>query len=79
MTPRQIQLCIAALEKSDPVAELAARIIYAGVSEDDLAEALRGAPLVGDPLKMELRNKYRDLTISGCTFNRHGKRWKLPK
>jgi hypothetical protein len=75
MTPRQIQLCIAALEKSDPVAELAARIIDAGVTEKQLREALQGV-VVNDPLKTELQNKYRDLTLGRFTINRHGKRWK---
>jgi hypothetical protein len=78
MTPRQIQLCLIAVEKVDPVAELAARIIDAGITEVELGEAIRGV-VVSDPLKVELQNKYRDLARSGWTFNRHGKRWKLSK
>lgn len=79
MTPRQIQLAVASLERADPVAELADRIIDAGITEEELAEALQGATNVSDPLKMELRSKYRDLTRSGWTMNRHGKRWKRCK
>lgn len=75
MTPRQIQLCTIAVEKVDPVAELAARIIDAGITEEQLADALRGV-VVGDPLKTELQNKYRDLSRSGWTTNHFHKRWK---
>jgi hypothetical protein len=78
MTPRQIQLCALALEKADPAAELVARIIDAGITETELAEALRGVVL-GEPFRNELELKFRDLTIVGSTFNRYGKRWKRPK
>jgi hypothetical protein len=75
VTPRSIQLAAAALEKVDPVAELANRIIDAGISENELTTALQDAA-IGEPLKIELQNKYRDLTANGWTINRHGKRWK---
>ena len=74
MNTFQIETSIVSLEQSDPVAELAKRIIDSGVSEDGLCQILENL-IVCDPLKVELHNKYRDLTIVGCTHNRYGRKW----
>jgi len=61
-----------AIRKSDPVADLVRDLLDAGITEDDLHGMLQGK--MSDPLGMELYNKFRDLSRSGWTFNRHGVR-----
>jgi hypothetical protein len=68
-----IQAAVHAIEHGDPVAELVVRLIAAGVSEEELHAALRGN--IGDPLRCELENKYRDIARGGWTTNHYGKKW----
>ena len=63
-----------AIRKADPVADLVKDLLDAGVTEDELHGMLQGR--MSDPLGTELYNKYRDLSRSGWTFNRHGVRVK---
>ena len=63
-----------AIRKADLVADLVKDLLDAGVTEDELHGMLQGR--MSDPLGTELYNKYRDLSRSGWTFNRHGVRVK---
>ena len=62
-----INAALDAIENSDPVAELAARLIAEGLSEVELQRAL--GERSRSPLGIELRNKYRDISMSGWTIN----------
>jgi hypothetical protein len=73
MTPAEINAALDEIEKADPVAELAARLIYDGVTEVELQKALGGR--TAHPLGNELQNKYRDVARCGWTENRYHKRW----
>lgn len=73
MNAKQINAALDEIETDDPVARLAARLIYDGVTEEDLQKAL--GKRAASPIGNELRNKYRDVARSGWTDNRYGKRW----
>ncbi len=60
------------IRRCDPVADLVRDLLDAGVTEEQLHGMLQGR--MSDPLATELFNKYRDLSRSGWTFNRHGVR-----
>ena len=51
---------LAAIERSDPVADLAARLIDNGITDEELWAALR--PRLNTQIGNELYNKYRDLS-----------------
>jgi len=73
MNAKQINAALDEIETDDPVARLAARLIYDGVTEEELQRGLGGR--TASPLGNELQNKYRDVARSGWTENRYGKRW----
>ncbi len=72
-SPIDINAALDEIEKADPVAELAARLIYDGITEEELQKAL--GKRTASPIGNELQNKYRDVARSGWTENRYGKRW----
>jgi hypothetical protein len=74
MNQKTVLARLEAIRKADLVADLVNDLLDAGVTEDELHGMLQGR--MSDPLGTELYNKYRDLSRSGWTFNRHGVRVK---
>ena len=74
MKQKTVLARLEAIRKADLVADLVKDLLDAGVTEDELHGMLQGR--MSDPLGTELYNKYRDLSRSGWTFNRHGVRVK---
>jgi hypothetical protein len=74
MNQKTVLARLEAIRKADLVADLVKDLLDAGVTEDELHGMLQGR--MSDPLGTELYNKYRDLSRSGWTFNRHGVRVK---
>lgn len=72
MDAKAVVARLEAIRKSDPVADLVRDLLDTGVTEEQLHGMLQGK--MSDPLATELYNKYRDLSRSGWTFNRHGVR-----
>lgn len=73
MTPAEINAALDEIETDDPVARLAARLVYDGITEEELQKALGGR--TASPIGNELQNKYRDMARSDWTTNHYGKRW----
>jgi hypothetical protein len=76
MTPREVNAALDAIENGDPVAELAVRLVAAGMTEEELYKALGGR--TSSPIGCELANKYRDVA-RGWTMNHYQKRWTKQK
>lgn len=57
------------IRRADPLADLALNLFKGGCTEEQLWKMLVGR---ADPLGVELRNKFRDITRSGFTVNRYG-------
>ena len=80
MTDLQIRKALLAIERDDPVARLAAKLVQEGVTEEQLCKALNAQvrPTIGDPIKNELHNKFRDVTRCGMTYNHYNRKltWK---
>jgi len=57
------------IRRADPTADLALSLFNGGCTEEQLAEMLRGR---NDPLGLELKNKFRDITRGGSTTNCYG-------
>lgn len=73
MKANELHAALDAIEHSDPVAELAARLLVEGMTEAELQEALGGR--TASPIGNELQNKYRDVQRSLPIETRYHKRW----
>jgi len=74
MNQKTILARLEAIRRADLVADLVKDLLDAGVTEEQLHGMLQGR--MGDPLGLELYNKYRDLSRSGWTLNYNGIRVK---
>lgn len=56
---------VIAASKADPVAELAQELFDEGMTEQELADALKDRcfATLGQPFKLNLQNKFRDIII----------------
>lgn len=50
------------ISKEDPIMDLAHTAFHAGLTEADVAEAAKLHSTIPDPLKIELQNKFRDIS-----------------
>lgn len=57
------------IRRADPIADLVLDLVRGGCTEEDLWRMVVGR---ADPLGVEIRNKFRDITRSGFTVNRYG-------
>ena len=59
-----------AIKNTDPIAQLAVRLIEAGVTEAKLLEALKQRG--NDPIAIDLHNAFRDVSRGTPTTNKWG-------
>jgi hypothetical protein len=61
MTTHDLHAALDAIEKADPLADLAARLIRDGWSQEKLVRALRQGERNHSPIGVTLVNKYREV------------------